>query len=77
MTRHNVVKFIYDYCKENNLQVSTDARNVFANTHSIYLLTLQDPKNKQFSICDDALYKLIGVKRFRMFGMIKVRYLAD
>lgn len=51
MTRHNVVKFIYDYCKENNLQ---------------------DPKNKQFSICDDALYKLIGVKRFRMFGMIKL-----
>lgn len=32
---------------------------------------LYDPKNKQFAICDDELYKVIGVKRFRTFGMLK------
>lgn len=32
---------------------------------------LQDPKNKQFAICDEELMKVIGVKRFRTFGMMK------
>ncbi|KAK0162403.1 hypothetical protein PV327_006183 [Microctonus hyperodae] len=32
---------------------------------------LYDPKNKQFAICDDELFKVIGVKRFRTFGMMK------
>ncbi|KAK3879639.1 hypothetical protein Pcinc_015809 [Petrolisthes cinctipes] len=32
---------------------------------------LQDPKNKQYAICDDQLFKVIGVKRFRTFGMMK------
>ncbi|XP_012281387.1 nucleolin 1 [Orussus abietinus] len=32
---------------------------------------LYDPKNKQFAICDDELMKVIGVKRFRTFGMMK------
>ncbi|XP_022902441.1 uncharacterized protein [Onthophagus taurus] len=32
---------------------------------------LYDPHNKQYAICDDALYKVIGVKRFRTFGMMK------
>ncbi|XP_064080443.1 uncharacterized protein LOC135197268 isoform X3 [Macrobrachium nipponense] len=32
---------------------------------------LQDPGNKQFAICDDQLFKVIGVKRFRTFGMMK------
>lgn len=32
---------------------------------------LYDPKNKQFAICDDELYKVMGVKRFRTFGMLK------
>ncbi|XP_025834516.1 upstream activation factor subunit spp27 [Agrilus planipennis] len=32
---------------------------------------LYDPKNKQFAICDDDLFKVIGVKRFRTFGMMK------
>jgi len=32
---------------------------------------LQDPKNKQFAICDDQLLKVFGVKRFRTFGMMK------
>ncbi|XP_049860732.1 uncharacterized protein LOC126354830 [Schistocerca gregaria] len=32
---------------------------------------LYDPKNKQFAICDDELMKVFGVKRFRMFGMMK------
>jgi len=36
---------------------------------------LQDPKNKQFAICDDQLQKVFGVKRFRTFGMMK--YLKD
>ncbi|KAF7991411.1 hypothetical protein HCN44_002973 [Aphidius gifuensis] len=32
---------------------------------------LYDPKNKQYAICDDELMKVIGVKRFRTFGMMK------
>lgn len=32
---------------------------------------LYDPKNKQFAICDDEVFKVIGVKRFRTFGMLK------
>merc|ERR1719505_257728 len=32
---------------------------------------LQDPKNKQFAICDDQLQKVFGIKRFRTFGMMK------
>lgn len=32
---------------------------------------LQDPKNKQFAICDDQLLKVFGLKRFRTFGMMK------
>lgn len=32
---------------------------------------LYDPKNKQFAICDSELSKVIGVKRFRTFGMLK------
>lgn len=32
---------------------------------------LYDPKNKQFAICDAELQKVIGVKRFRTFGMMK------
>ncbi|XP_063703926.1 uncharacterized protein LOC134833522 [Culicoides brevitarsis] len=32
---------------------------------------LYDPKNKQFAICDADLLKVIGVKRFRTFGMMK------
>ncbi|XP_060528101.1 uncharacterized protein LOC132703069 [Cylas formicarius] len=32
---------------------------------------LYDPKNKQYAICDDALLKVIGTKRFRTFGMMK------
>ncbi|XP_058454564.1 nucleolar transcription factor 1 [Malaya genurostris] len=32
---------------------------------------LYDPKNKQFAICDSELQKVIGVKRFRTFGMLK------
>ncbi|CAG4973382.1 unnamed protein product [Colias eurytheme] len=32
---------------------------------------LYDPNNKQFAICDDALFKVIGTKRFRTFGMMK------
>lgn len=36
---------------------------------------LLDPTNRQFAICDDEVYKVIGVKRFRPFGMLK--YLKD
>jgi upstream activation factor subunit UAF30 len=36
---------------------------------------LQDPKNKQFAICDDKLEKVIGEKKFKCFGMAK--YLKD
>ncbi|CAH1738365.1 hypothetical protein AGLY_005972 [Aphis glycines] len=32
---------------------------------------LYDPSNKQYAICDDDLMKVIGVKRFRTFGMMK------
>jgi upstream activation factor subunit UAF30 len=32
---------------------------------------LYDPKNKQYAICDEKLQKVIGVKRFRTFGMMK------
>jgi len=32
---------------------------------------LQDPAQKQFAICDDQLLKVIGVKRFKTFGMMK------
>ncbi|KAJ8686747.1 hypothetical protein QAD02_022541 [Eretmocerus hayati] len=32
---------------------------------------LYDPKNKQYAICDDDLMKVMGVKRFRTFGMMK------
>lgn len=32
---------------------------------------LYDPKNKQFAICDEDLLKVMGVKRFRTFGMLK------
>lgn len=32
---------------------------------------LYDPKNKQFAICDSDLQKVMGVKRFRTFGMLK------
>lgn len=32
---------------------------------------LYDPKNKQFAICDDELLKVMGVKRFRTFAMLK------
>ncbi|ESO86554.1 hypothetical protein LOTGIDRAFT_235351 [Lottia gigantea] len=32
---------------------------------------LQDPKNKQFMLCDDQLKKVFGRKRVRMFGMMK------
>merc|ERR1711970_959691 len=32
---------------------------------------LQDPSQKQFAICDEQLLKVIGVKRFKTFGMMK------
>lgn len=32
---------------------------------------LYDPKNKQYAICDSELQTVIGVKRFRTFGMLK------
>lgn len=32
---------------------------------------LYDPNNKQFAICDDAMFKVIGKQRFRIFGMMK------
>lgn len=32
---------------------------------------LYDPKNKQYAICDGDLQKVMGVKRFRTFGMLK------
>lgn len=37
----------------------------------VMVCVLQDPKNKQFAICDEELMKVIGVKRFRTFGMMK------
>jgi len=48
--RHEVVKQMWAYIKENDLQ---------------------DPKNKQFAICDEKLEKVIGEKRFKCFGMAK------
>lgn len=32
---------------------------------------LYDPRNKQFAICDAELEKIMKVKRFRAFGMMK------
>ncbi|CAL8143678.1 unnamed protein product [Orchesella dallaii] len=32
---------------------------------------LYDPKNKQFAICNEELLPVMGVKRFRTFGMMK------
>jgi len=32
---------------------------------------LQDPAQKQFAICDELLLKVVGVKRFKTFGMMK------
>ncbi|XP_055379015.1 uncharacterized protein LOC129610444 [Condylostylus longicornis] len=32
---------------------------------------LYDPKNKQYAICDEDLHKIMGVKKFRTFGMLK------
>lgn len=32
---------------------------------------LYDPKNKQFAICDQDLLPVMGIKRFRTFGMLK------
>ncbi|EDW78737.1 uncharacterized protein Dwil_GK12593 [Drosophila willistoni] len=32
---------------------------------------LYDPKNKQFAICDDELMKIMNIRRFRTFGMLK------
>jgi len=50
MPRHEVVKKLWAFIKERELQ---------------------DPKNKQFIICDEQLEKVIGVKRFKAFGMMK------
>lgn len=33
---------------------------------------LQDPKNKQYILCDDALRKLTKVNRFQGFGFQKL-----
>ena len=52
--RHEVVKQMWAYIKENKLQ---------------------DPKNKQWIICDEKLDKVIGEKKFKGFGMAK--YLKD
>ena len=48
--RHEVIKQMWAYIKENNLQ---------------------DPKNKQWAICDEKLEKVIGEKKFKCFGMAK------
>ncbi|XP_070541560.1 uncharacterized protein [Ptychodera flava] len=32
---------------------------------------LMDPKNKQFMLCDDQLFRVFGKKRIRTFGMMK------
>ncbi|CAB4055384.1 UAF30 [Lepeophtheirus salmonis] len=48
--RHEVVKQVWAYIKENKLQ---------------------DPKNKQFAICDEKLKKVIGETKFKCFGMAK------
>ncbi|KAI1287228.1 Protein TRI1 [Halotydeus destructor] len=51
LARHEVVKRVWAYCKENELL---------------------DPKNKQFALCDEPLMKIVGQKRFRLFGMMKL-----
>jgi len=33
---------------------------------------IQDPKNKQYVICDEQLEKLFKVKKFKAFGMMKI-----
>ncbi|KAL5021045.1 hypothetical protein ScPMuIL_000200 [Solemya velum] len=33
---------------------------------------LEDPKNKQFMLCDEELFRVFGKKRVRTFGMMKV-----
>jgi len=50
MTRQQVVKKMWAFVKEHNLQ---------------------DPENKRYTICNDALFKVIGEKRFLTFGMTK------
>ncbi|KAM7429968.1 hypothetical protein ABFA07_019252 [Porites harrisoni] len=32
---------------------------------------LEDPKNKRFTICDEQLYQVFGLKRFQTFSMMK------
>ncbi|GAV04984.1 hypothetical protein RvY_15178 [Ramazzottius varieornatus] len=32
---------------------------------------LIDPNQKQFAVCDEQLFKVIGRKRFKVFGMMK------
>ncbi|XP_064603639.1 uncharacterized protein LOC135469048 isoform X2 [Liolophura sinensis] len=32
---------------------------------------LEDPKNRQFMVCDEELFKVFGKKRIRTFGMMK------
>lgn len=73
MPRHEVVKRIWSYCKENNLLVSPADSDygIRAPNHSllhfarssITFFSSQDPKNRQFSICNDELRKVFG-----MFG---------
>lgn len=50
MKRCDVVKVMWDYIKQNNLQ---------------------DPKNKQFFICDDVLETIFKKRRVKAFGMTK------
>jgi len=50
MPRHEVVKRMWAYIKENKLQ---------------------DPKNKQFIVCDEKLSNVFPTKKFRGFGMTK------
>lgn len=76
MARHEVVKKIWSIIKERDLYVSI---SLYCRMRCIRCVTfyltmnnvLQDPKNKQFAICDDELLTVIGVKRFRTFGMMK------
>lgn len=80
MARYEVVKKVWSIIKEKNLYVSRLLRILFYNDDTIKFLFdflsdaqifFQDPKNKQYAICDDDLMKVIGVKRFRTFGMMK------
>lgn len=78
MARHEVVKKIWSIIKERNLYVSLVEKSklkirssFFATAYLTVPFVLQDPKNKQFAICDDELMKVIGIKRFRTFGMMK------